>query len=250
MTQWYVRRQDDNGNEYLVATFDDRIAALARVLTFAAGQQHKQLYWVDGPAEPALRTNRDLYTRLIGLGRTMDGAGRTLDEFLRSWWWAGRALAGRVELDLDQVAAMFTVAATVQPPSLVSSWRRASYALADGGASYHDWEAVLLSQIADLADFAEAGPVPQRASLGIDAVRPHGVSRATGYRWYNFEPLSYLECGAAGSLGGDDPAEGLRVAVPGDYLSLRHEPQPGVRELPTLGWADLTELAVCGQQSE
>jgi hypothetical protein len=249
VTRWQVRRQDDNGNEYVVASYDDRVQAVARVLTFEAGQQHKQLYWVDGPAEPALRTNRDLYSRLIELGRGMGGTGRTLDELLRSWWWAGQALAGHAELELDSVAAMFMVAATAQPPALLPSWRTSSFAIADG-LSYRDWEAVLLSQIADLADLAEAGPMPQWASLGIDVVRPPGVSRATGPRWYNVEPSSYLECGVAGSLGGDDPADGLRVAVPGDYTPLRPEPEPGVRELPVLSWADLVELAVCGQQYE
>ncbi|GLI38944.1 hypothetical protein KI811_05205 [Geobacter hydrogenophilus] len=38
-------RQDDNGNRFLVGTFDDRAAA-ERQLTALTRVQHKQIYWI------------------------------------------------------------------------------------------------------------------------------------------------------------------------------------------------------------
>jgi hypothetical protein len=111
MSRWQVRRQDDNGNEFLVESFPDRIGALARVLVFEAGHPHKQLYWVAGPPGPALRTNRDLHEELVRLGELMSSSGRTLGEFLRAWWWVSRPLAGKDTLEADSLAAMIAAGA-------------------------------------------------------------------------------------------------------------------------------------------
>lgn len=40
-----VWRLDDNGNEFLVAAFDDRELAEKKIAEMAAGG-HKQIYWV------------------------------------------------------------------------------------------------------------------------------------------------------------------------------------------------------------
>ena len=36
-----------------------------------------------------------------------------------------------------------------------------------------------------------------------DEYRYFGIDSPTGFRWYNFDPCSYLECGVRGSLGGN-----------------------------------------------
>lgn len=63
---WEVWRQDDNGNRFRMNTSGDRIEALAQVLALQCGPVHKQIYWVEGPAGPVCRTNRDLYRRCGG----------------------------------------------------------------------------------------------------------------------------------------------------------------------------------------
>lgn len=244
---WEVWRQDDGGNRYRMGVHHDRVEALARVLALEAGPVHKQMYWVDGPPGPACGTNRDLYTRLVGAGGDMNIAGRTLEEFLRAWWLVSRPVAARARLELDMVAAMVTAAATIQPPPLRPAWRTTSYGLAHDPVTYADWEQVVLSQIADLADFADAGPLDPQAYFGIDAARPPGSVRATSSRWYNFDPQGYLECGMAGSLGGWDEADGLRIPLPGPVIAAAPEPKPGERPLNTLSWADLADLSICGQ---
>ncbi len=250
MAAWEVWRQDDNGNRYLVGGYGDRVDALARVLALESGLVHKQTYWVAGPPGPVCATNRDLYVRLVGAGERMNSDGRGLEEFLRAWWLVSRPLSGRGRLDLDTVAAMVAAAATVQPPPLPAAWRTARFRVVDEPDGYPDWEAVVQSQVADLADFADQGPLDEYAAFGVDAPRPPGSVRATGDRWYNFDPRGYLECGMAGSLGGWDDADGLRRAVPGPVVPLTPEPDPGERAVDALSWADLAHLAICGQQYE
>lgn len=220
------------------------------MLALEAGAVDRSSFQVSGPADPACRSNRELYARLVTVGEQMNAAGRSLDEFLRAWWLASRPVAGWARLEPDVVAAMVVSAATIGPPPVRQEWRTTSYDLARQPASYADWERVLLSQIADLADFADAGSLDEYAVFGVDVPRPPGVARATGVRWYNFDPRAYLECSMAGSLGGWDEADGLRKAVPGPVIPLTLEPEPGEQPLNTLTWGDLAELAICGQEYE
>lgn len=250
MGVWELWRQDDNGNQVRMGTSGDRVAALAQVLALDSGVPHKQTYWVDGPPGPVCRTNRDLYQRVVGEGQRMNKAGRSLDVFLRAWLLVGRPLACRGSLDLDTVAAMIVAAGTVDPPPLPASSRSASFSYRAEPATFADWEAVVLSQVADLADFADQGPLDKYAALGTDAPRAPGCVRATGARWYNFDPRAYLECGMAGSLGGWEEEDGLRRPVPGPVVPLFDEPEPGERAVTALGWADLADLARCGQEYE
>lgn len=250
VTRWEVWRQDDNGNRFLIDSLADRVAALARVLAFESGPVHKQTYWVQGPSGCACRTNRDLYQRVVNDGERMTVAGRSLQEFLRAWWRVGKALPVEGPFELDTVAAMFTAAATVEPPSLSATWRSASYRYVEEPATRADWEAIVLSQIADLADFADHGPLDELAYFGVDAPRPDGCVRATDRRWYNFDPRRYLESGMAGSLGGWDEQDGIRKLVPGPVVPVIPEPPQGERLVTAISWADLADLARCGQEYE
>jgi hypothetical protein len=197
------------------------------------------------------RTNRDLYQRLVATGAEMVQAGRTLDEFLRAWWSVGHLIADRETLDLTTVAVMIATSAVIEPPPLDPRWRTATYAYDKSTPPFEDWEMVVLSQIADLADFADEGPLSEWAYFGIDAPRRDGVRRRTGLRWYNFNAKSYLECGMAGSLGGWDEDDGLRVPVPGPSVPLKGNPgTDGERILPSLTWTDLADIAINGQEYE
>ncbi|GGV28188.1 hypothetical protein GCM10010182_58930 [Actinomadura cremea] len=249
MHTWDVMRRDDNGDRVHMAAHDSRVSALAHVLAMESGVPHQQTYWVDGPASPGVRTNRDLYLVFLHLGQEARAASWSLSAFLRALWKVSGPLRDRAHLDPDDVAAMFSAAATVSPAPFDPAWSGADLALPGpepGG--YADWERVVLSQIADLEDFLTAPPGP-RARFGVDAPRPPGSGpRATPVRWYNFDPATYLECAVAGSLGGWDAADGARVPLP---------PAPGaspvrsyVREVRAMTWAELARIAVCGQVYE
>jgi hypothetical protein len=250
VTEWEVWREDDGGVRERLSVHHDRIGALATVLALNTDSASGWSCWSTGPPGPVCATNRDLYTWLVHVGNDMNAAGRSLSEFLRSWWSVSRTLAAQARLDLDRVAAMVTAAATIDPPALSPASCTTSRGFTPEPTSYDDWEQIVLSQIADLADLADAGPLDADAYFGTDIPRPTDVVRATGSRWYNFDPRGYLECGMAGSLGGWDETDGLRVTVPGPVISNAPEPKPGERLLNTLSWGDLANLAICGQVYE
>jgi hypothetical protein len=75
---------------------------------------------------------------------------------------------------------MVAAAGTVPPPPLPAAWRTARFAPVDEPVGYAGWEAVVQSQVADLADLADQGPLDEYAAFGIDAPRPPGCVRATG----------------------------------------------------------------------
>lgn len=249
MDTWDVMRQDDIGNEFHVAAHDTRIGALAQVLVLESGAPDGQRYRVDGPPGPVVRTNRDLYLHFLHIGQEARAASWSLSAFLRALWKVSGPLRDRGELDPDDVAAMFSAAATTPPAEFDAGWRAKDLSLpGDEPEGYADWERVVLSQLADLEDFVAAPPGPQ-ARFGVEAPRPPGTGRrATPALWYNFDPATYLECAVAGSLGGWDAADGARVPLP---------PAPGeppsrsyVRTVTTMSWADLARIAVCGQMYE
>lgn len=222
MAAWEVWRQDDGGNRYQVDVCRDRIEAMARALAFESGPVHKQTYWVSGPPGPICSSVNDLRARLTETGLAMTDAGRTLDEFLRAWWLVSEPLAGKVRLDLDTVAAMIAAAAVITPPPLSPAWRTRAY-VAHTPETYADWEQILLSQIADLADFADNGGLTDQMYFGADAPRPADCTRATSRRWFNFDPQTYLRCGTAGALAQESSA------------------------VDGLSWGGLARLAICGQ---
>jgi hypothetical protein len=155
-------------------------------------------------------------------------------------------LSSTEELDLDTVAAFFTAASRTSPPGVDPRWRAADLTgRTNTPLTLADWRVIVLSQIADLEDFADQPPGPA-AYLGVRAPRPEGLIRATPADWYNFDPATYLECGLTATLGGWDPGDGTRTIVPG----ATGDPGTDVEAIESLSWADLCEIAICGQLYE
>lgn len=248
MTTWQLWRQDE-GNRYPVASYGDRVTALAQALILQSRGRPVPLE-IQGPRARAVVTNRDLYLRVLWLGEEMKTSGRTLSEYLRGLWLVSRPLAHQPLLDPDVVAAMLTAAAGVEPPPLDPAWRTAD--LSDPtpvAGGYPDFERVIKAQVADLADFDDR-PLSSYAYFGIDAPRPPHVFRATDCRWYNFDPHTYLECAMAATFGGWDPADGLRVSLAAEADERLPDPVEYVAELPMISWVGLADFAECGQAYE
>lgn len=239
-------RQGDSGDQSRVSRHDTRVSALAQVLVLDSGVPHKQVYWVEGPPGPTLRTNRDLYLHVLRIGRQAKATSWSLSAYLRSLWKVSEPLKPRSSLELDDVAALFSAAIAASPPPYEAAWSKQDLTLAGTSPVDHaDWERVILSQIADLEDFVSFPP-GGLARFGVNAPRPSGTgARCTPVRWLNFDPAAYLECAVAGALGGWEPGDGARVPLP---------PKPGaapavsrVREVTTVSWTDMARLAACGQ---
>lgn len=113
-------------------------------------------------------------------------------------------------------------------PEFDDSWRTADLEESAEEGGFGDWERMILSQIADLRDFAEA-PEPAYPEMGVDAPRrPDHGARANDLHWYNHSVPDYLECAMAGTLGGWDDAG-------------------GIVELGPQTWSDMTRFLLCGQ---
>lgn len=191
-------------------------------------------------------TNRDLYENVRGAA---GGVSRSLEEYLRALRQLVRDLRDRETLTPEMFAALLIQALDSPVPPFDHASRTADLSLAGTEVGFDVWERVIVSQIADLRDFAE-GPAQYFPELGVDAPRgPHAGPRANGRRWYNHSIQDYLECALAGSLGGWDVADDVRKPLPSS--TLRHHPEPqGVTELRPLTWHELTEFLVCGQEYE
>lgn len=147
----------------------------------------------------------------------------------------------------DLVASLLTGAITAPVAPFDNTWRTTNFSAAGDG--FPAWEQIILSQIADLRDFAEAAPQPF-PNMGVDAPRrPGDGTRANDLRWFNHTVPGYLECAMAGTLGGWEPADGIRSELPGPTLALFPEPK-GVVDLPPLAWEVLTGFLICGQVYE
>ncbi|WP_166355615.1 hypothetical protein [Phytoactinopolyspora limicola] len=191
-------------------------------------------------------TNRDLYRDVLSAA---DDTSRSLEEYLTALWALGRAHREQASLAPETFAAVLIQAATAPAPPFDDAWRTADLGLSDADDGYDAWEKVIISQVADLRDFAEGAPLSY-PELGVDAPRAPGSGfRAAGRRWYNHSVPSYLECGLAGAFGGWDPDDGIRKELDGPTTQLHPEPD-GETDLPPLTWPELTEFLVCGQQYE
>ena len=248
MAGWDVWRQDEHGQRYLVATYHDRVQALARFLVLESGHPHKQIYEVVGSRDPAVVTNRDLYLRLVALGDHLAVTGRALLDYLCALWVVSRPLAVYDELDGDLMAAILEASASAMPIRPEPAWRVTDLS-ADGAYSgFADFTKVLCTQIADLLAFEESPPGPL-ASLGVDAPPRIDGGRATIRRWCNFDPPTFLECAAAGGFGGWNEADGRRVRMAEDR-------EPGqwagydVAVLGPVSWGDLAAFLEYGQAYE
>ncbi len=180
-----------------------------------------------------VRSNRELYACLTALK-----VARDLETYLRALLGLGRSFAAEHperEPNPDEIAALFTAAATATAIELEASWReRPPPWKAPRPHGVARFEAILIHQIADLQAMHSSG------QLG-DSNRYFGLDAPSGARWYNFDPASYLECGACGSVGGwADDAE-IVLVTPPEPIDEDDESRR------SFGWDGICDLLVCGQ---
>lgn len=139
-----------------------------------------------------LQTNRDVYRFVCDLHRRHSGLARTLEEYLRALWQLGRAERAERELPVARFAELLERAVTAEVPPYDPAWERLD--TGERLPGFAGWERAILLQIVDLKQLRDAGAYrDEQRYFGLDAPR--------GGRWYNFAPMGYLECAAAGSFG-------------------------------------------------
>jgi hypothetical protein len=242
MADWEVWRHSDLGRPERVAVHADRVAALVDVLMVEADGRSAKPYEVVGPPGPVVVTNRELYLRLLGLGRELTGSGRALLDYLCALSAVSRPLAGEEALDGDVFVAMLVAAAHAPPARPDPAWRVRDLGVVGQYAGYVDFTKVIATQVTDLLAFAEQPPGPL-ATLGVEAPPRVDGGRATVDRWCNFDPAGYLECAAAGAFGGWDTADGRRLCEDGGGRDV-------VVPLEPISWGDVAAFCEYGQAYE
>lgn len=133
-----------------------------------------------------IQTNLALYQLVTGLSNEKN---RSLEKYLR-------ALLGLVRKvpspSLDEIARCLVEAMQAPPLPFEASWIGLAESLRDKDEP--TWEETLLGQIVDLSQMKTAGTLE-------DKERYLGANAPSGARWYNYDPLTYLECGVRGAVG-------------------------------------------------
>ena len=121
-------------------------------------------------------------------------------------------------------------------------------------AGFKNWKLLIEHQIEDLRKMARNGQLQ-------DKHRYFGINAPGGDQWYNFDPVTFIECGAAGSLGGWEEGDKTgRTYVPGKVAYTapdgtiqscdpRELDRPPV-EIPQITWEKFSDFAHCGQTYE
>jgi hypothetical protein len=182
-------------------------------------------------------TNRDLYKSIRGLRDEWAGRQPPLGDYLRSLWQIVRADAA-APLSAERLLGWCAAAFSAPPPAFDQAWMDLKPAGWDDDATFAEWESVILWQIADLRRMEAAGTLEQPD-------RYFGIDSPSGARWYNFDPLGYLECGIRGTFGGFQESEVI-VLIPPESGSA----DSPVYELPALTWADLCLVLEYGKEYE
>jgi hypothetical protein len=189
-----------------------------------------------------LRTNRDLYLFLAALVENDDGQGRELEEYLRALWRLGSAEQAKDRLTLASFAGLLVMAFQEPAPAFVPEWQYIAEEEATH-AGYPRWERTIFSQIVDLREMKDAGMLAnEHRYFGVDAPR--------GRRWFNFDPLTYLECAVEGAFGGWQPGDRTgRDYVSAKNLELEDLDIP-IFEITHVSWDQFADFLRAGQSFE
>lgn len=188
-------------------------------------------------------TNRGIYRRILDTTRDVS---RSLEEYLRALWRLGSGQQDCATVPAALFGDLVIQAIHAPAPPFDDRWRSMDFDLGATGSEFDAWERVILSQIADLRDFAE-GPEQHFPEFGVDAPRRlTGGNRASPLRWYNHSVPTYLECAMAGAFGGWDLGDGIRKLLPDPTGRFQPEPREAI-VLPALSWTEMTEFLICGQ---
>jgi hypothetical protein len=149
---------------------------------------------------------------------------------------------------------MLADAFTRPAPPFEEQWREEYDNLDTEQVGYVGWRTTIIRQIVDLREMDEA-------SILANEYRYFGVSAPRKSQWYNFDPVTFLECGMTGSFGGWEPDdESGRQFVPGKVAVLGEDGgitscnpediERPVFEMPNVTWEHFKDFMDCGQMYE
>jgi hypothetical protein len=201
-----------------------------------------------------LQTNRDLYLAVAKLVKENEDTPRSLEEYLRALQALGTKHREAAALSLDEFFSLLQQAFSSDASPFDERSRSEYENDTEDLQGYLGWRATILRQIVDLREMDEHGILQDKYRyLGTDSPR--------GQRWYNFDPLTFLECGTTGRFGGwregDDTdrqyVPGL-VVVQNDLGEFEErEPQDvpdPIYQIEAISWQVFREFLYSGQMYE
>jgi hypothetical protein len=199
-----------------------------------------------------LHTNRDLYLFVADLCQKSARSKRSLEDYLKVLWCLAAAHREHDTLAVSAFAGLLEAAFHTEPPPFDPLWSHRQRQGEETG--YARWENTILMQIVDLHEMEPAG-------LLASDLRYFGVDAPRGSRWYNFEPLTFLECGVAGTFDGWRSGDSTgRDYVPGRVAVLDEtghvtSAEPGeldqpIVEIELISWDVFADFLESGQLYE
>ncbi len=180
---------------------------------------------------------------------------RSLETYLLALLGLSREFADRPALTVDEFLGLLAGAFTAEPVRFQSKWRDRQDPPEVGPFDFRRWDSLVIAQIVDLREMDENGEIRNEYRYG-------GIDSPRRNRWYNFDTASYLECAAAGSVGGWQPGDATgRSFVPGPCLGTDSAGNPVLVnpedferpqfEIPAdLSWAFFADFMESGQLYE
>jgi hypothetical protein len=196
-----------------------------------------------------MKTNRDLYKGIESLiHQNRDQPALSLEAYLSNLLRRMGPMAHKEALSLDEFFQL------LQDSFDDSRGVSEEIATETIPPAFQELKEALVRQIQDLHAMAENKQLE-------DPHRYFGITAPSGQYWYNFDPYAYLECGAAGSIGGWEEGDDTgRMYVPGQVVYLDTDgklnscdPQDLDRppiEMPVITWEMFADFVWCGQNYE
>jgi hypothetical protein len=184
-------------------------------------------------------TNREFYLFVRNLKETYENApNRSLEAYLSALWKLVTADPPETPT-LEQFVHWLEAAFHAEAPPFDPRWLDIEIDYGQNFITYDDCINLLLFQIADLHRMKEAG-------VFENEYRYFGVQSPTGESWYNFDPLTYLECGIRGNYRGYKAEEVIITIPPPEGQSADSE----IYEIDSFSWQNIADTLVLGQLYE
>ena len=188
---------------------------------------------------PNPRSTAELHQAIDDIIQAYEHNERSLEHYLLAFLALSRPYAETETLAQTDFLNLISSSFTREVPPFEEAWREQYDGLADARNDYDGFAATLIRQIVDLREMEEAGQLD-------DKFRYFGLNSPRGSRWYNFEPLGYLECAATGCfrLRSEGPSVAQSRSAAGSQAS---NGEPAGSSSSPISWRMVEGFIVCGR---
>lgn len=190
-----------------------------------------------------IKTNRDFYIALTTLIKNQRDSERSLEEYLRAILKLSYQHQTREVFPIKDFFNLLVEAFSADGIDFDPTWQE-NFQPDDWEIhGYEGWRLTITRQIVDLREMEEAGILD-------DEFCYYGVNSPRGYRWYNFDPCTFLECGTVGKFGGWRDGDETNREYVKDVSDAAKEQQEMIVDLEIVTWDDFRDFLGLGQEYE